>query len=54
MRDIIKDWQRWSPTERLMAVLIVTFLVFGVPFALTMSITSTIPVSHTTTTERAL
>jgi hypothetical protein len=43
MRDILKDWRRWSRAERLMAVLIVTFLIFGVPLALTLSITSTMP-----------
>jgi hypothetical protein len=43
MRDIVKDWRRWSRAERLMAVLIVTFLIFGVPLALTLSITSTMP-----------
>ncbi len=31
MRDIVRDWRRWSPTERIAAVFIVGFLTIGVP-----------------------
>lgn len=48
MRDIVKDWRRWSRVERVTAVLIVTILMIGVPLALGASFSSTMPGPHST------
>jgi len=34
MRDILRDWRRWSRAERVIALLIVTILTVGVPAVL--------------------
>jgi len=31
MRDILKDWRRWSPAERLSAVVIAALMALGIP-----------------------
>ena len=48
MRDIVRDWRRWSRAERVTAVLIVTILMVGVPLALGVSLASTMPARHST------
>ena len=34
MNDFLQDWQRWTRAERVMAVLITTAFLIGVPIAL--------------------
>lgn len=41
MRDILKDWRRWSRAERVMAVLIASILMVGVPIAIAINLSST-------------
>lgn len=40
MRDIVKDWRRWSRTERIAAILIMSFLMIGVPTAIAINLHS--------------
>ncbi len=31
MRDLVADWKRWSPTERLIAALLMGAVIAGMP-----------------------
>jgi hypothetical protein len=48
MRDIVKDWRRWSRAERVTAVLVATLLTIAVTLALGASISATMPGHHST------
>lgn len=41
MQDILKDWRRWSPAERVMAILIASILMIGVPMGIAINLSST-------------
>jgi hypothetical protein len=34
MRDLLADWRRWSPTERILAMTLTSAVAFGIPLAL--------------------
>jgi hypothetical protein len=38
MRDILKDWRRWSRAERVFAVLIASILTIGTPMAIAINL----------------
>lgn len=46
MRDLLKDWRRWTTAERVTAVLIATLLLIGAPTALLVNAYLTTP-EHT-------
>jgi len=47
MRDLVRDWQRWSRTERLAVLLVAAILTGFVPAALALAIhNSTAVVAH--------
>jgi|SwirhisoilCB3_FD_contig_31_5786057_length_291_multi_3_in_0_out_0_1 hypothetical protein len=37
VKDILKDWHRWSKVERVIAVLLVALIMAGVPAVLALS-----------------
>jgi len=41
MRDFVRDWQRWTRIERLMAVLVAVMVLIAVPTALAINLHST-------------
>jgi hypothetical protein len=43
MRDILKDWRRWSRAERLAAILLAGILMIGVPATIVMDLSATVP-----------
>ena len=42
MRDLIRDWQRWTRSERLAVVLLGTFLLTGVTTAVAANLYATL------------
>ncbi len=42
MQDFVRDWRRWTPVERVTAVVIATILSVGVPIALVISVQLTV------------
>jgi hypothetical protein len=39
VKDILKDWNRWSKAERIIAVLLIGLIVAGVPAVLALTTT---------------
>ena len=37
VKDILKDWRRWSKAERIVAVVLIALLIAGVPAVLALS-----------------
>jgi hypothetical protein len=38
MRDILRDWRRWSRAERAVAILMVSILTIGTPMAVAINL----------------